>query len=173
MSAHNVKARIVTFGMFLLPLVLVKGTAVMLGRGPEAAIADPVGNTTTATTATIEPVVREWTPEQLAAARHIESLRSQPFGASPLLHQEPPPPQDDPRQHQTTPRIQPPPDVVVQIILKSSRGNIALIDRKRYRVGDSIGEGWVVKAIDADARSVLIEHTKTSEEATLVVSFPR
>ena len=65
-------------------------------------------------------------------------------------------------------------EVSVQVILRSRRGNVALIDRKRYRVGDAIGaDGWFVEEIDGVARSVLIVHRESGEKATLVVPLPR
>lgn len=169
MNAGDAKTKIVTIGMFLLPLILVKGTALMLGQGPDTATAGDGANNVAATTAIIEPVTREWNEQQLAATRHIELLRTKDFGPSPLLHQQPPPPPNSTKPPDT-PRIHPPPNVSVKMILKTSRGNIALINGRRYRVGDKIGDGWIVTGIDA--RSVLIEHTVSHEEATLVVPLP-
>ena len=172
MNASEAKKKTVTFGIFLLPLILVKGTALMLGQGLDPAIGNPVGNNGAATAPTIEPAARVWTEQQLAATRYIERLRKQDFGPSPLLHQKAAPTQNN-IEPTDTHRDHPPPQVGVQMILKSSRGNIALIDGKRYRVGDKIGDGWIVTVIDADARSVLIKHTESGEEATLVVPLPR
>ena len=172
MNAIETKTKIVTFGMFLLPLILVKGTALMLGQGPERATAGTDPNNVTATTAIIAPVTREWSEEQLAATRHVELLRTKRFGPSPLLHQQPPPPPNNNTRPPDQPRIHPPPNVSVKTILKSGRGNIALINGRLYRVGDKIGDGWIVTVIDADARSVLIEHEASGEEATLTLPLP-
>ena len=172
MNASDAKTKIVTFGMFLLPLILVKATALMLGQGPDTATAGGGPNNDAATTAIIDPVTREWTEQQLAATRHIELLRTKDFGPSPLLHQQPPPRPNSTRPPDT-PRIHPPPDVSVKTILKTSRGNIALINGRLYRVGGKIGDGWIVMVIDADARLVLIKHEDSGEEATLVLPLPR
>ena len=66
-----------------------------------------------------------------------------------------------------------PPDVTVKMILKSRNGNIALINGRRYRVGDPIGiDGWVVDSINAAARSVVVVLPETGRQATLSVPLP-
>ena len=60
----------------------------------------------------------------------------------------------------------------MQMILRSRSGNIALINRKRYRKGDSLGErGWIVERIGD--RSVDIVHKDNGDQHTLVVPAPK
>ena len=58
------------------------------------------------------------------------------------------------------------------MILKAPGGNIALINRKRYREGDALeDQGWTIKTIHPDSRSVVIVHPD-GREATLTVPLP-
>jgi hypothetical protein len=71
--------------------------------------------------------------------------------------------------------VDPPPDVRVKMILTRSDGNhVALIDRKRYVVGDALGDrGWYIIEIDGPARAVTIEHRLSGSTASLTVPLPR
>ena len=171
MSEHDPKAKLMGFGVFLLPLILVKSSVLLIGEAPQGAAATGVGAMTDPG-GVIEIFTPVWSPDQIAATHRVEELREEPFGESPLLH---------PRKISeidpivaTEDRKIIPPDVSVQMILRSRRGNVALINRKRFRVGDAIGEnGWFVEEIDAVTRSVLIVHRASDKKATLVVPLPR
>ncbi len=160
-------------GAFLLPLLLVKGTAMFVGQPPQTAVADG-GNATTVAGGGIETFKPEWLPEQIAAAHRVAELRELPFGDSPLLHKrkiEDPGPGNP---SDKTPKTFDAPKVSVQVILRSRRGNVALIGGHRYLTGDEIGEnGWIIRSIDPVSRSVLIEHPVSGQESTLVVPMPR
>lgn len=172
MSAQGPKAKLMGLGVFLLPLILVKGTAIWVGQSPEGADASVVA-TATVDSGVIESFTPEWSSEQIAAAHRVAELREVPFDESPLLH---PRKNTDisPIEAPERPKTITPPDVSVRIILHSRHGDVALIGHNRYRVGDAIGQdGWFVEAIDAVSRSVLIVHRPSGEKATLVVPMPR
>lgn len=178
MSARGPRALSMDLGVFLLPLLLVKGTAIMVAEPAQAVAASTAivaGSTGVDSVSEYKP---EWTLQQLVAADYLDELRELPFGPSPLLHiveRQPTPnpgPNTDPTVNENP--ILPPPDVTVQMILKSRRGNVALINHRRYRVGDAIGsEGWVVQNIDPSTRSVLVMLPGTGRTATLSVPLPR
>ncbi|MHC4081650.1 MAG: hypothetical protein ACYS15_08140 [Planctomycetota bacterium] len=175
MVVHKPREKVAALIVFFLPLALVEGGALMLGGGAAEAQARPVGKVKPPDA----PVLMDpptWTDEQRMVAEHIALLRTQPFGPSPLFHVTAAPPPDRPDNDTRLVRPQvPPPDVVVQLILTRSDGNhVALIDRKRYQVGDAIGEhGWIVTRIDGSTRSVTIEHPPSERTATLLVPLPR
>lgn len=171
MSAHDRKSRLMGLGVFLLPLLLVKGTALMVGQPPQGAAASGGGGSSDPD-GVIVTYTPQWSLDQIAAAHWVADLGELPFGSSPLLHARTPDEVDPVIIVRDKPIT--PPDVVVTAILRSRRGNIALIDRDRYRTGDSIEEnGWIVQQIDADTRSVLLVHPASGMEATLVVPMPR
>ncbi len=167
MSAHDPKVKLMGLGVFILPLILVKGIALLGGEPPQGAVASGSG-ATTVNGGVIKIFTPRWSVEQIAASQRVAELREVSFGESPLLHA---------RMIGDTvirpgPFIITPPNVSVRMILRSGRGNVALIDRKRFRVGDPLGEdGWFVEEIDA--RSVSIVHRESGKKATLVVPMPR
>jgi len=164
-------------GVFLLPLLLVKGTAIMMSETPQGAAASPAIVAGSAGAGSIAEYRPQWTLQQLAAADYVEELRGLPFGPSPLLHvsKRQPTPNPDPNPDTTVNQnpILPPPDFTVRMILKSRNGNIALINHRRYRVGDPIGsDGWFVDSISAAERSVVVVLAGTGRRATLFVPLP-
>jgi hypothetical protein len=175
MIIHRPKEKLAVIIVFLLPLVLVKGGAALLGGGPGEVKASNNRNVKPPPLP-VAPDPPTWSDEQRAAAEHVLFLRTQPFGPSPLLHVVPPPRpvRPDNPTPVTRPDI-PPPDVAVKAILTRSDGNhIALIGRKRYKVGDAIEDrGWFIIEIDGPARSVIIEHRPSERTATLTVPLPR
>jgi len=171
-SRHDPKAKLMVLGVFLLPLVLVKGTAIWVGQSPLDAAASG-GAPASFDVGVVESFTPVWSSAQLAATHRAAELGENPFGASPLLHAR--------RKTEVElieiidrPTTITPPEVSVRIILHSRHGDVALIDRKRYRIGDAIGaDGWFIQEIDAVSRSVGIVHRDSGEEATLVVPMPR
>lgn len=169
----DARDKLIVLAVFLLPLALVKGAPlVLVEHGPKAAqAAPPPPVMPPAALATNE---ESWTDEQKAAAMYIVSLRNKPFGETPLFHPErddtnPPPP-----PVHVEVRQEPPPDVSVQMIMTARGGNVALINRHRYRVGDPIGDGgWIVTRIDSITRSVEIAHPETERTHELRVPLPR
>ncbi len=172
MSGHDPKTKLMGLGAFLLPLILVKGSALLIGQPPQAANASN-GAATTVNGGVITVITPEWSVEQIAATHRVEDLREVPFGESPLLHVQKNSgigPIDPPDRPTTIT----PPDVSVRIILHSRHGDVALIDRNRYRAGDALGEdGWFIEEINAVTRSVDIVHRESGKKATLVVPMPR
>jgi hypothetical protein len=175
MDIHRPKEKLAALIVFLLPLLLVKGGAIVTGSGPSKVQASPVPKNAQPKIAPV-PDPPTWSAEQRAAAEHIVYLKTQPFGPSPLFHVVPAPPPDrrivPPRPDRP---IEPPPDVRVKAILTRRDGNhVALIDRKRYVVGDALGDrGWYIIKIDGPARAVMIEHRLSETTATLTVPLPR
>ncbi|MHC5006215.1 MAG: hypothetical protein ACYTGF_02535 [Planctomycetota bacterium] len=175
MDIHRPKEKLSIIIVFLLPLLLVKGGAIVTGSGPAKVQAGPVPkNTNPKITPVPDPPT--WSTVQREAAEHITYLKTQPFGPSPLLHVAPPPPPDrGVIKPPPTRKVDPPPDVRVKMILTRSDGNhVALIDRKRYVVGDALGDrGWYIIEIDGPARAVTIEHRLSGSTASLTVPLPR
>ncbi len=59
-------------------------------------------------------------------------------------------------------------------VVRISQIRMKLIGRKRYVVGDALGDrGWYIIKIDGPARAVMIEHRPTERTATLTVPLPR
>jgi hypothetical protein len=173
MRGRDLRTRVLTLLVFLTPLVLVKATELVVAEaGPKKARAtDPNDDPEDIT---IEPFVPSWSTEQRVASAHVVELALLDYGPSPLLHRKRP--RVVPNGTDNPPRVEdaivPPPNVTVQMILKSRSGNVALIDRKRYRTGDALGDdGWVVEEIED--RSINIFHPRTKQKATLVVPLPR
>ncbi len=173
MMVRDFKRSLLALGVFLVPTVLVKVAGLLAGQGGtqnavargEKGATDPVSP--------VQLYVAEWPADQLAAAKYIAALREQPFGPSPLLHQVTPKLGINPDIPETGPQVVPPPNVTVQAILRAAGGNVALINRKRYREGDRLeDEGWIVKVIDPDSRSVLVVHPDTNTELTYMVPLP-
>ena len=157
-----------TAAFAILPLLLLLKTTIALFGGPSsvqatiqpALVIDPSGSS-----GPQDP----WTARQRAAADHIEFLKAQPFGPSPLLRAATPITPDQ------TPVVSRPelPAVRVQMIMASAAGSVALIDGKRYRVGDSLGEtSWIIAAIDADALAVTFKHARTGQTTVISVHTP-
>ncbi len=169
MIGRNPKSRAMAIGVFFVPLILVKGTAMMMAEPRGAS-----GSTGTVARPPDLPDLGAYTPEwsegQLAVVRRVEELRHMAFGPSPLLHSV--------KEAQPMDPVQPtsvaPPVVAVQVILRSASGNLARIGHKVFREGDELGDtGWTVMDIDADTRSVRIVHVATETEAMLFVPLPR
>jgi hypothetical protein len=171
MPTIETKRRLTAGGMFILPLVLVKATALVVGgTGPAQVAAAP----DVADPAPLQPVMlaeRAWSDEQRAAVRHIAELHEKPFGPTPLYY--------EPRDRESAPifedpRFDPAPEFIVQAILSSASGDTALINGKAYHVGDVIEQTeWRIIAIDGSARSVTILDPRTDQTTTRSVQTPR
>jgi len=149
--------------MLLLPIIMVKVVAISVGiSGPAGVAASPSDQTPEAMVLgpTGAPV---WAPSQRAAAERAAQLRGRPFAANPLLyggHTTP-----------TTAEQQSPANVyIVQVILATRGGNVALINNGQYRVGDRlVGSEYLITAIDSDARIVIVQHEQNGREFILRV----
>ncbi len=157
-----------TAAFAILPLLLLLKTTIALFGGPssvQATIQPPLVIDPSGAGATQEP----WTAQERAAADHIEFLKDQPFGPSPLYRPAAPIMPDQ------TPVVSRPelPTVRVQMIMASAAGSVALIDGKRYRVGDSLGTtSWIIAAINADALAVTFKHARTGQTTVISVHTP-
>ena len=157
-----------TAAFAILPLLLLLKTTIALFGGPSsvqatiqpALVIDPSGSGA-------PQELR--TEQQQTAADHIEFLKDQPFGPSPLHRSAAPITPDQ------TPVVSRPdlPTVRVQMIMGAVSGSVALIDGKRYRVGDSLGQtSWIIAAIDADALAVTFKHARTGQTTVISVHSP-
>ncbi len=160
------KGLISSLVLFILPVALVKVGGSLLGSpGPGTAV-ESLNAVKPRPFKPPGPQAVSWTAQQKAAADHVAILKTQPFSSTPFYyrHEEPgeKPPDDTP------------PELYLQVVLTSRRGNVALIDRKRYRVGDLIkGEEWRVIKIDGHDRSVTLKHEKTDRTAVIYVPTSR
>ncbi len=169
---RDLKGFISSLVVFILPVVVVKMGGSLFGSpGPSTAAGS---SNAVKPTPFKPPGVRavSWTAQQKAAADHVALLKTEPFGSTPFYYRQ--------SVSSKTPVIEDPgerspddsaPDLNVQIVLTSRRGNVALIDRKRYRVGDLIkGDEWRVIKIDGHDRSVTLKHEET--ERTEIIYVP-
>ena len=165
--------RALAIGVFLIPLILVKGTAIMMAEPRGASGSTGGGTVQVPNLPDLVAYSPECTEEQFAVLHRVEQLREMAFGPSPLLHGV------EESQQATVadggkPKSVAPPVAAVQAILRSSSGNLARIGRKLFREGDELGDtGWFVDTIDAESRSVKIVHRATESEAMLNVPLPQ
>ncbi len=105
------------------------------------------------------------TRQQRAAATYAVGLQGRPIGISPFKPVAEAPRPTEPVQP-AAPEPQPspaptlaPPDVSVKMIVRQRDGVArALISGKLRTVGDDMGDGWTIWAIDAAARTVTFAH---------------
>ncbi len=161
MMTRDAKRRLAAIGVFILPVVLVKVVVVLMGhRAPAVAEAS---NTPTPVVAIPRGAAGpQWSEQQRAAAQHVAYLRTQPFGPTPLYYDTPPAPPDGGGSSNSLP------EVVVQMIMSTASGDLALINGKRYRTGDRLRDaGWIVTEINASSGSVTLKHP-TSDRSVVV-----
>jgi hypothetical protein len=184
MPSPDSRKKLLSLAMFILPVVAVKiSTVVLIGPGPQSAqatLTDPIA----ANPPAIAMPTPRWTEKQLAAARHIQALRGEPFGNTPLLYEkqpepppvievivEPPPPVIDPVP---VPVLAPIPTFTLQAVMSGGRGKTALIDGRPYREGERIrGADWMVVIIDNDNRSVTLGEIGGDRSVRINVELPR
>ena len=165
--------RLASMGMFVLPILVVKIAAVLLGESTQQSVA---GLTTSspADPGAAPAASVKWTSQQLTAARHVDWLKRQPFERSPLLYEE---------DHGMAPQpIHPeaadPSDgqarLVLQAVMSSERGRTAVINGRPYREGDTVHEiNAVVESIDCAARSATLRNRRNNQSMTINVERPR
>ena len=142
--------------VFLLPIVLVKASAVFLGTtgsATQAAVPQPA---LAAPDPAAQPADRAApTAVELAAADHVALLDVQPFGPTPLFYSE---------QVNDTGAAEP--GFAVEVIMSTDNGPIAVINGKTHHVGDRLGDtGWRVFKIDSHGRAVIIHDPDDDPEA--------
>ena len=90
MSSDSIRRKLIAFGVFVLPLALVKGAGTLLGgagladasgTGIKAAPIEPVEPT-------VDPPSWSWSAEEHAAAEHVAALRAESFGKTPFYYKE-------------------------------------------------------------------------------------
>ncbi len=172
---RDLKGFISCLVVFLLPVVLVKVGGGLLGSpGPSMA----AGSSIAVKPRPFKPPgVREvlWTAQQKAAADHVVLLETEPFGSTPFYYRQSvdrrTPFPEDPSER---PLDDTPPQLSLQVVLTARRGNVALIDRKQYHVGDLIkGHDWRVIKIDGYDRSVTLKHEETDRTEIIYVPTSR
>ncbi|HRP62243.1 MAG TPA: hypothetical protein PK400_03010 [Phycisphaerales bacterium] len=163
MQSIDPKRSLTVLAVFLAPVAVVKVTAMWIGAAnpnqavayvepaAEAPLAIPHGSS-----------AAKSSPEQERVADYLQVLRNSPFGPSPFyveprqLERPAPPavPQAEVPIVETAEGL----NVVVRAVMASRDGNIALINGKPMRVGDVLGEGWRIAAINSEAATVTFEH---------------
>lgn len=167
--------------IFALPIVTVQMTGWLSGSGaaPAAAAASSAAHQ-----AQLEPAhlallaARTQSPklddEHRALLNHIETLRSQAFGPTPMLHATPPQTVSiaeevgiDPASNETA---QPLPKFTLQAIMTGgafATGRVLINDRL-HTVGDNVDRtNWIITAINAESRKVTLEHEKSQRKVIL------
>ncbi len=176
MPSDLLKRRIGDIAAFLIPLALVKVAAVAIGKGePPGARGSVVASTP------IEPIdldfstsLESLTPEQLAAAQHLDALKVEPFGDAPFyyrLRDQDNPVTVDPNDH---PVVDPDPDIRVQMIMTERGGGRALINGKLYKVGDEL-EGVRLRLVEVDgaAYAVVLEDPRSGVRTRVELAMRR
>ncbi len=175
MPSDLLKRRIGDIAAFLIPLVLVKVAALALvdraPRGARGAVVarpiDPVDLDFSRSSASL-------TPEQFAAAQHLDALTDEPFGDAPFYYRI--------RSKSGDPVIVDPidnphvdaPDIKVQMILAARGGGSALINGKLYRVGDELkGLGLRLVEVDGVAYEVVLEDPRSGLRMRVELERPR
>jgi len=159
MLTGETKRKLTAGAMFGLPVGIVLIAANVMAPPPPASEASGP--------APVNPIIglgpsnhgAAVTPQMTAAIAHIETLGEGSFGNSPLYHAARP---GTPGVVHVNPGDATDPVFTIQLIMAASSGNIALIEGRKYRVGDEFAEtGWIVIDIDAVSRSVSIENPRS------------
>jgi len=175
MASRELKRKLWTLGIFVMPVVVVQATAVMLGRGiPAGAQASATTDAPVPTTAAVASI--KWTAEQIAAAQYIRDLKSKTFAETPFLYE----------LEEAPVAVEPDPEIVVeaptnkqptfnlQAVMATESDEQALINGRPYREGQSIrGTAWTVVGIDVELRQVALKDTQSGDTLTIRVEFPR
>jgi hypothetical protein len=127
----------------------------------------------------IQPELPKPTPESAALQMTFDNECSQPFGPSPMVNRAPKPVQHEPvtsspvvAEKPVTPNQAPtPPSVTVTSIMTGQGQVCAIISGKVRRVGDSVGNGFVITSIDGTAGKVEIANGDV--QATLQLKRPQ
>ena len=175
MPSDLLKRRIGDVAAFLIPLVLVKVAALAIveraPRGARGAVVarpiDPVDLDFSGSSASL-------TPEQFAAAQHLDALTDKPFGDAPFYYRI--------RSKSGDPDLVDPidvpdgdaTDIKVQMILAARGGGSALINGKLYRVGDELkGLGLRLVEVDGVAYEVILEDLRSGVRKPVKLDRPR
>lgn len=167
MMTVEMKRRMTKCGVFLVPVILVKGAGFLYGSGPTAGAtaAEVIAPSLDSPTAVIAS--ETITDENRKAAAKVAALYKQPFGESPLYYDAREAPTDGGPVVSVDPNA---PTLIVQAILASTSGDTALISGKMYKVGDQFEKsGWTLTAIDNKSRTVTLKNAALNKEVTAAV----
>ena len=159
MPSNSGRRRLVAVIAFVVPLGLVKGTSIVMNQPlPATATAAPDAPAPPAAT---QPG-GGWTPAARAAADRARELASRPFRDPPLYFTrvaEPEPvPEPEPEPEPEIPVVITL-DASVQMLMSTETEEIALIDGRPYRIGETLRTGeWIVQAINSRDRAVVFRH---------------
>lgn len=163
MRSIDPKRSLTVLAVFLAPVAAVKVTAMWIGAAsPKQAVAyvEPAADAPLAIPQA--SAAAKSSPEQQRVADYLQVLRNSPFGPSPFYVEprqlEPPAPPQHPQADVPAVETAEGLNVVVRAVMASRDGNFALINGKPMRVGDVVGEGWRITAINSDAATVIFEH---------------
>ena len=149
--------------MLLLPIIMIKILAVVLGIGAPTAVSasgNPYQNDV------VLPKNRrpvEFTEQQIKAGEHAEMLHSHPFGFNPLLYAKA---FEDGRPVRTL-NLE---NFNLQMIMSFNSERVALIGGQQYREGDRIDSSpWIIRSIDSGERKVTLVREDSGQEMILSV----
>ncbi|MCI0363378.1 MAG: hypothetical protein L0Y44_07780 [Phycisphaerales bacterium] len=173
MASHDFRANLASIAIFTLPVIVVKLTTAFLNNASPTQVLGSTVEPVSGSAVVSAAKAATWSDAQLAAARHIETLRAQPFGPTPLYHE----------VVQTPVDTTPPPVVVVpprikayfvlNAVMSGDRGETALINLRPYRAGDQIADtGWVVESINSSRRTAVLREPATGETMNIKVQLP-
>lgn len=170
MLTRENQRRLFCAGAFVVPWIGMKVCTLIFGGAPQQSHA-AAPEAPSVDLAQLQIVQPPWTAQQQRAAEHALQLADRAFGPSPLYRG----PMTDlvSLDGNDEEPLQSPLEVTIQMILASSSGNIALIDNKRYGVGDQVTDSeWIVTAIGGEQGSVTFRHPRTGETTTRFVHRP-
>ena len=168
MLRSDAKRKLIAFGIFALPIGLVKVAATMLG-GPGGAQAQTTLTVAPPPPPNVTTPGGTLTPREQTVVDRIARLDDTAFGPTPMLHAR----TNGPRVVDPSPPGRSVPKFRVKAILVSSTGNRALIDGLAWKVGETLGDtGWVIIEINGNTRSVTIQEPETGRVTSSTVEGP-
>lgn len=157
------KLSLTGLAMLLLPIVMVKILAVTLGVGTPSQASATSGAPPPINFSQIGSGNVTDSEARQEAQIHVDRLRNADFGEVPLLYRAS-------SALDTTSNASPVNKHTLQMIMATNSGNIALIDRSQYRIGDTLGDGlWKIVSISTDLRQVVLVHVESGKEMVLTV----
>ena len=153
MTTASLKNFVIVGGVFVLPIVLVKATAIMIGSaGPQQATAT-LQSTTPSPAIEHHSKQRSLSEKETAAMQYIMSLGDKPFGTAPLYYEK------QEAIKKLTNREEPDEGLMLQGIIVRPNGNLAIINGTIYRASDRIGTSHNrVANVDGVSQTVTIEN---------------
>lgn len=157
------KLYVTGLAMLFLPIIMVKILAVTLGVGsPSQASATSQTPTPIDFSQIISGNVTD-SEARREAQIHVDHLRLAAYGEIPLLY-------GKSSEREATSIASPAKTHTLQMIMATSTGNVALIDRAQYRIGDQLDdEPWRIASISNEERKVVLVHMVSGKEVVLNV----